>query len=395
MSSLVKPLSDVEVQIEKAGLTHLFDSRGRGSVDCPQCAMPKGLRLSLSHDLVRCAGCGLEGPLRAYIWARMQSEPLAGDALDSYSVIDFTTRHERSPTRWRDTLKAEQTEQRGRAYRSPSAPLADRAPTIHQTRSGKVSQVRGPGEVWIISVLSFLFLAAGLAAALLSGFANYSAFRGLVSDPLQAQIWGWSGVIASVITFGGFTFFWWHVSARRRGEAVRAFLFAMAGAATSLAGTTLYMQQNASAAQQAASRALEIKQLRQAELVQAERQLAGIAPSVRSVSGLQAYLSGVEAVGRTHHKAYRDAQNELGLARRRAALEAEIKALRQALQQAAYTHAPPGELPFPAWGFALMLELFASQGTSMACVALLILFSRKRTLPDGDNPSGVEHAFRV
>ena len=32
----------------------------------------------------------------------------------------------------------------------------------------------------------------------------------------------------------------------------------------------------------------------------------------------------------------------------------------------------------PGWFFAAMLELFSSQGTSIGCVALLILYSRRR-----------------
>ena len=229
-----------------------------------------------------------------------------------------------------------------------------------------------------MSLLALVFLGAGLAAAGLSGFANFQAFSLGVSDPTQARIWGWSGVIASVCSFGGFTFFWWHLSGGRHGEAVRALVFALAGAGTSIAGTTLFMLNNAQGQADTWQSAEQIRTLTEADIADWTRQLEGIPPETRSIDGLKAYLAGVEAAGRTHQKPYRDAQNELGLAERRAQLEAQITAARADLRAAAVTdtRSRPAQ-NLPAWFFALMLELFSSQATSIAFVSLLLLYGRK------------------
>ena len=40
---------------------------GIGFETCPSCGAKRGLKLSLSRGRVQCAGCGLEGPLLAYL----------------------------------------------------------------------------------------------------------------------------------------------------------------------------------------------------------------------------------------------------------------------------------------------------------------------------------------
>ena len=122
------------------------------------------------------------------------------------------------------------------------------------------------------------------------------------------------------------------------------------------------------------------RELLQTQVADWRRQLEGIPPETRSVEGLEAYIAEVERVGRTEQKPYRDAQNELGLAKRRDELTAKIEAantellgqgsgdiLLQAEQRAA----------LPSWLFAVLLELFASQATSIGLVALLILTGRR------------------
>ena len=160
-----------------------------------------------------------------------------------------------------------------------------------------------------MSLLALVFLLAGLAAAALSGFANYQAFSASVTDPMQGQIWGWSGVIASVCSFGGFTFFWWHASAKRFSEASRSLVFALAGAGTSIAGTAMFMANNEG---ELATEQAKLPQRQQVIIAQIDdwtRQLDGIPPQTRTVEGLELYLAGVEQAGRTHQKPYRDAQN--------------------------------------------------------------------------------------
>ncbi|MEL7112563.1 MAG: hypothetical protein AAGK93_06415, partial [Pseudomonadota bacterium] len=184
--------------------------------------------------------------------------------------------------------------------------------------------------------------------------------------------------IASVCSFGGFTFFWWHVSGGRRGEAARALVFALAGAGTSIAGTTLYMMNNADGQRATWQGVTEMRAVTEAEIAQWTRQLDGIPAETRSIDGLEAYLAGVEAAGRTHQKPYRDAQNELGLAKRRAELETKIETARDELKTTVGTgaEARPAQ-SLPAWFFAMMLELFSSQATSIAFVSLLLLYGRQ------------------
>ena len=90
-------------------------------------------------------------------------------------------------------------------------------------------------------------------------------------------------------------------------------------------------------------------------------------------------------MGRTHQKPYRDAQNELGLARRRDDLLVRIETANAELLGTG-----TGDIlveaqtrtSIPGWFFALMLELFSSQGTSIGLVALLILYGRSRVNAD-------------
>ena len=240
---------------------------------------------------------------------------------------------------------------------------------------------RNLGERIIITLLALVFLCAGLSAAALSGFANYQAFSSSVTDPLQAGIWGWTGVIAAVISFGGFTFFYWHTANKRMKEGVRALLFALAGAGTSILGTQMYIAANNQASEAEITTAGSNRALLEQQLGDWRVQLAGIPPETRSVEGLEAYISEVERVGRTEQKPYRDAQNELGLARRRDDLQAKIEAANAELLgkgDGDILIEAQARAAIPSWFFAGMLELFSSQGTSIGLVALLILYTKRR-----------------
>lgn len=233
----------------------------------------------------------------------------------------------------------------------------------------------------IITLLALVFLIAGLGAAGLSGFANFTAFSSSVADPLQSKIWGWTGVIASIISFGGFTFFYWHTANRRFKEGVRSLLFALAGAITSIIGTQLYIANNNAAASSAATQATSNRAVLESQLEDWRAQLDGIPADTRSVEGLESYIAEVERVGRSHQKPYRDAQNELGLAKRRDDLQAKIESTNAELLGLGETgiQVSAAERPsIPSWFFAIMLEIFSSQGTSIGFVALLILYSRTR-----------------
>lgn len=244
---------------------------------------------------------------------------------------------------------------------------------------------KNTGERAIITLLALIFLGAGLAAATLSGFANYTAFSASVADPLQSGIWGWTGVIAAIISFGGFTFFYWHTANARMKEGLRALLFALAGGVTSIIGTEMYIASNNAAAEGAITEAASNRTVLEAQIADWRTQLAGIPADTRSVEGLEAYIAEVERVGRTHQKPYRDAQNELGLAKRRDDLQAKIEAANAellGLGENGIAVSAEERPAIPSWFFAVMLEVFSSQGTSIGFVALLILYGRRRAAPE-------------
>ena len=394
----ISTTSDVLDQaLRSAGLEDAFDDRGVAHEDCPGCGASRGLKLSLARGRVHCTACGSEGPLLAYLREKSEACEWSHEPYADAEVIPITLGprpanddeivEPQSETLPVSVSHLPRVDIVGEVVRERPIEADAR---IVRTQNGH-AQSRGWGERIIISLLALIFLGAGLAAAGLSGFANYQAFSAGVLDSTQARVWGWSGVIASVCSFGGFTFFWWHMSGRRFGEAMRSLVFALAGAGTSIAGTSLFMMNNAQAQDALRIQTQQIQSLRAAEIADWTRQLQGIPPETRTIEGLEAYLAGVEAVGRTHQKPYRDAQNELGLAQRRAMLEDKIAGaraeLRQAVEESGLT-LPAQNLP--AWFFALMLELFSSQGTSIAFVSLLLLFGARSQLDRADPGSDLE-----
>ena len=392
MSAITTTSDVLDDALRAADLHEAFDDRGLAFEDCPGCGATRGLKLSLARGSVQCGACGSSGPLLAYLREKADASTWSHEPYSEAEIIPITPRLERvtengleSDTEGTEqalavipeTPPAEQVEAEflGEVVSAPEA-AATPTPDHSSVRSAAQSS-DGLGERIIITLLALIFLGAGLAAASLSGFANFQAFSLGVADPSQAQVWGWSGVIASICSFGGFTFFWWHMSGGRRGEALRALVFALAGAGTSVAGTSLFMMNNEQGQLTSWQTTEQLQVLTQAEIDDWTRQLQGIPAETRSIAGLEAYLAGVEAAGRTHQKPYRDAQNELGLAKRRATLEANIATAREQLRadvEARIDVQPARSLP--AWFFALMLELFSSQATSIAFVSLLLLYGR-------------------
>lgn len=390
MGAIVTTSGVLNEALRSVGLEDAFDERGLAFEDCPGCGAQQGLKLSLARGLVQCGACGSGGPLLAYLREKAEAADWNTDPYPEAEIIPIAPRlpTPSSDETIRETRKEAQIAVRrpplkAELIREENGPEADRPPVSESIGTPVASEalaVGRLGERIIMTLLALLFLGAGLAAALLSGFANYQAFSLGVGDPAQSAVWGWSGVIASICSFGGFTFFWWHLSGRRKGEALRSLVFALAGACTSIAGTSLYMINNQNGQVASWQSAEDLRQVTQAEIADWSRQLGGIPPETRSIAGLEAYLAGVEAAGRTHQKPYRDAHNELGLAQRRAELEQKISTARSALRETVLSGA--GTAParsLPAWFFALMLELFSSQATSIAFVSLLLLYGRIET----------------
>ncbi len=382
------------------GLADLFGQNETAHVDCPKCKSPRGLKLSLVSGQARCSRCGVEAPILTYL-SEMEDAEVCVDADDivDAEIIQFKPQRSGSDPAL-PAIRSTETSIAGlddvcmdedmEAWKAELMDEPAATPANNETSApANTPPRRSIFESLIIIFLSLVFLTAGLSAAGLSAFANFQAFSESVANPAQGQIWGWAGVIASVCSFGGFTFFWWHVSGGRRKEGLRALAFALAGAATSTLGTAMFMANNDDARTGAIQAAATARPIVEQQIEDYRRQLEGIPAGVRSVGGLESYLRGVEEAGRTHQKPYRDAQNELGLARRRAELEAKIEAARLSLLGEGGPAILNAEAPargLPAWFFAVMLEVFSSQGTSIALVALLVLASsrgrERRRTPD-------------
>lgn len=263
---------------------------------------------------------------------------------------------------------------------SPEEVRAENERRIEEVRAARAERRRGAGERAIIALLALVFLLAGLMAAGLSGFANYNAFASTVSDPAQGRIWGAAGIIAAIVSFGGFTFVYWHAANKRMWESLRSLVFALIGAGASILGTEIYIHSNNLSAAAEVSSAASNREVLETQVADWRRQLEGIPPETRSVEGLEAYIAEVERVGRTEQKPYRDAQNELGLAKRRDELNAKIEdANAELLGQGSGNILLQAEqrASLPSWLFAVLLELFSSQATSIGLVALLIMTGRR------------------
>lgn len=365
--------------------------------ECVASSGDNNLILNWQRHTYRCAGTGESGPLRDlvkqleavranHLLPALRGETLperpASPAAPGPIDAEFTevTRAANPVLKTEAKVLQLKPEQK---LPTPEEIQAERAERLAALKAQQAEKRRGRSERVIIGALALIFLLAGLAAAGLSGFANYQAFSSTVSDPVQGRIWGWAGVIAAIISFGGFTFVYWHGANRRFKEAARAMIFAAVGAGASILGTEIYIRGNAEASAAAVETATSNRAVLESQIADWRRQLEGIPPETRSVEGLEAYISEVERVGRTDQKPYRDAQNELGLARRRDELTGRIEAanaellgqgsgniLLQAEQRAS----------LPSWLFAALLELFSSQATSIGFVALLLLSGGRRGL---------------
>jgi hypothetical protein len=353
----------------------------------PECeANREMLTLKWQERSYYCSGKGESGSLRKLIKTleSRQSERLPASTNDGMDAepegktdYSLALRTENAVLKTKPQVLQLKPEQK---LPSPEEIKAAREIRLEEIRAARAERRRGAGEKLIVILLALVFLVAGLMAAGLSGFANYNAFASTVADPAQGRIWGAAGIIAAIVSFGGFTFVYWHAANRRRWESLRSLVFALIGAGASILGTEIYIHSNNLSAAAEVSSAATNRDVLQTQVADWRRQLEDIPPETRSVEGLEAYIAEVERVGRTEQKPYRDAQNELGLAKRRDELNAKIEAanaellgqgsgniLLQAEQRAS----------LPSWLFAVLLELFSSQATSIGLVALLILTRRR------------------
>ncbi len=370
-------------------LDDVFTDAGDFTISCTlseECRATSDLTLTLTDTRFACSACGASGNLsrladKLEAQTGLLSPPIQTPEPASHELVHAP--------RSSPALKVERNlapETQRVAHLDPKDRILTPEELQQRASEERKERRKGLGERLLIGGLALLFLIAGLMAATLSGYANFQAFSTSVADPLQAKIWGWTGVIAAIVSFGGFTFVYWHAAARRMKESLRAALFALAGAATSIIGTSSYIEANNTNAALHMEQAGTNRTVLNAQIADWRTQLGGIPPETRSVDGLEIYIAEVDRVGRSHQKPYRDAQNELGLAKRRDELLTKIDAANEELlgtgpgailtRAEQRTHLPP-------WFFAVMLELFSSQGTSIGLVAFLILLNGSPARPAG------------
>ena len=369
--------------IARAGYQDAFLGEESASVPCVASGAmpPDGVELRIAEGLAFCRSCDLRTSAVEYLWRSVDAKKPFAPARETALAVGepgAVALGELPPV------------PDGAAAGEQFLPGDTRQPEAIAAAQGYGSQqvtARGPrtrgsaGETAIIALLAIACLFAGLMAAGLSGWANFQAFGAMVDDPIQSQVWAWTGVIASVCSFGGFTFVYWHFANGRPKEGLRAIVFALAGAATSVVGTEMFMANTDLARQAEADAAMARRPLIEAQIEAWRTQLDGIPADIRTIDGLEAYIAEVERVERTHQKPYRDAKIELGQARRRAELEAQIADATAELMgtgEDPLASPPAPRRPVPSWFFAVMLEVFSSQGTSVGLVALLILLGRNR-----------------
>ncbi len=143
----------------------------------------------------------------------------------------------------------------------------------------------------------------------------------------------------------------------------------------------MYIAANGQSADTEVAAAQSNRAVIEAQIADWRVQLNGIPPGTRTVEGLEAYIAEVERVGKTEQKPYRDAKNELGLAKRRDELQARIDAANATLLGKGNSDiiiTAQTRTRVPDWIFAVILEIFSSQGTSIGLVALLLLFGGRR-----------------
>ncbi len=377
----------VQQLIEAAGLTEAFGDETSAFVRCLDCAADPadGVNIRLEENTAVCTSCALSMPadayLRAVAEARKPRPPARQTELDLRDGAGENVVALR-PADPQGNLPGEGTTMQAAGLDRAGAGTVSDAALQPPPQPAQVAAApsRTPlGEVLIIGCLALASVVAGLMAAGLSAWANHQAFGAMVEDPLQSQVWAWTGVIASICSFGGFTFVYWHFSAGRRKEGLRAIAFALAGAVTSIVGTEMFMANLDMARLADAEAAAARRPVLEAQVADWRAQLEGIPAGTRTVEGLRAYIAEVERVGRADQKPYRDAKVELGLAERRAALEDAIEAARtELLTLGEETLQPASRRRIPSLFFAVMLEVFASQGTSVGLVALLILLGNSR-----------------
>jgi len=243
----------------------------------------ESIRIDLQSLNFACEDCHEEGHVDQLISAkkRQSNNPASLEAIDAeFTEVTQASRAVVLPEPKVHTLTAQQ------AYTPPPPPPP---PPPKRTMDRATT-----------TLLALVFLIAGLGAAGRSGFANFTAFSSSVAHPLQSKIWGWTGVIASVISFGGFTFFYWHTANRRFKEGVRALPFAPAGAITSIIGTQLYIANNNAAASSAATQATSNRAVLESQLTDWRAQLEGTPDNTRPAEELQSELPLIERAKRSH-----------------------------------------------------------------------------------------------
>lgn len=224
-------------------------------------------------------------------------------------------------------------------------------------------------------------LAGGVIAAICGGYANFMAFSGMADDPVTSFLWGFAGIAASLISFSAFTLVWWnHNHQKKLWDSRRALVVGLIAAGAGIMGSWMFMSSLKDDQVAEAQHILIERNRLQDQIDRWENDLKSIPPGIGTPDSIRRYMREVERVGRTHQRPYRQAIQDLGHAERREALEAQIAAADERLSSdPALKYDPPNRMINP-WFLAILIELFASQGTAVGTAVFLTMMERKNAL---------------
>lgn len=228
-----------------------------------------------------------------------------------------------------------------------------------------------------IIVLGGLLAVSGFGAVVCSTFGNYVAFANEGPDNFFKYLWGIVGAaisITSAVTFGLSA---WLFKSGQKIAATRTFVLFLLAFSTSIAGSYLYMSQNAAVEQaQIDQQAETISQLK-TSIMGWQDELATLPNNLPPSETIQAYLDEVKSAGLSHQRPYRMKLLELGTAKKREALEEKIEEATTTLSTTVMLPAPSSD-KVRRMLFAIILEILASQALASSLIVFSTLSESKR-----------------
>ena len=227
-------------------------------------------------------------------------------------------------------------------------------------------------------ILAVISLIAGVAATYCSGFANYHAFSGMASDPATGQVWGIAGIASSFFSFSAFTIVWWKLkNSRRISDTWRAGLIGLLAASMGVMGSWMFMTNQHEAHNAELNKSDQDRQIITTQIERYQKELDELPIVIGSARLIREYLDEVKRVGKSDERYYRTRLEELAIAEQREELEKKRDAAEARLLTDPTFSAQHARIMIDPWLLAIIIEIFASQGTAMAVTVFLVIRENK------------------